>query len=246
MLRTDANQIAEGTRVVFPSIEQEDVAASHAFDVLSPLAGWAAVQECLSRGNLQYLRTSRKLTSPAARRRGALRHFTFQAITYLDLVSSSVTADAYCNVLPLMVREAYTYVYGAPPQVARPVSGDTVEFERRIEFRFRRWMLRAYQRAQRANRLNEPSTERIHKLGKVGPRGVASMPTPDKGNRDILRLPSGAQKKFVTVQAAFRFGGVSRRAIEKAVARGDLKAVGKRQNRRISVDSLLKYFPPEK
>jgi hypothetical protein len=49
-----------------------------------------------------------------------------------------------------------------------------------------------------------------------------------------------------TLDVASRFGGVSRRAIEKAVKKGPLQAEGERQNRRISVESLLKYFPPEK
>lgn len=220
--------------MIFLSIQQENAAASHAFDVLSPLPGWAAVQECLSRGNLRHSRTPYKLTTLPERRREALRHFTFQAITYLDLVSSNGTADAFCNVLPLMVREVYTYVRGIPPQDLRPVAGDDLEFERRIEFRFRRWMLRAYQRAQSTNRLG-PRSAQGHELDSA-----------DKGNRDLLRLKSGLQKEFVNIQIACRFGGVTRRAIEKAVARGDLEAVGKRQNRRISVDSLLKYFPPEK
>jgi hypothetical protein len=49
----------------------------------------------------------------------------------------------------------------------------------------------------------------------------------------------------VAVDVARRFGGVSRRAIEKAARKGSLHVNGKRLNRRISLQSLLKYFPPE-
>jgi hypothetical protein len=66
----------------------------------------------------------------------------------------------------------------------------------------------------------------------------------DKGNLDLLRT-DGKLKDAVTLETACRFGGVSRRAIEKAIKRGSLKASGSYQNRRITVDSLLKYFPPE-
>ena len=62
----------------------------------------------------------------------------------------------------------------------------------------------------------------------------------DKGNLELLR-----NKDFVTVQTARRFGGVKPRAIQAAITKGRLDAVGNRPNRRISVASLLKYFPPE-
>ena len=67
----------------------------------------------------------------------------------------------------------------------------------------------------------------------------------DKGNLDLLRGINRELKKSVNVRVAARFGGVGRRAIEKAVSRKDLESVGERQNRRILVESLLRYFPPE-
>jgi hypothetical protein len=67
----------------------------------------------------------------------------------------------------------------------------------------------------------------------------------DKGDLEILRGTNGNFKSAVTLDVAARFGGVSRRAIEKALAKGSLGAVGTRQNRRVTVESLLKYFPPE-
>ncbi len=62
----------------------------------------------------------------------------------------------------------------------------------------------------------------------------------EKGNVATLR-----GKEFVTVETACAFGGVGRRAIEKAVRKGSLLSEGEGPNRRISAASLLKYFPPE-
>ena len=67
-----------------------------------------------------------------------------------------------------------------------------------------------------------------------------------KGNTEILQGPDGELKKAVTLDLAARFGGVSKRAISKAVKKGTLESHGERMNRRVVVSSLLKYFPPEK
>lgn len=67
----------------------------------------------------------------------------------------------------------------------------------------------------------------------------------EKGTVDLLHGVDGKVKHAVTVDVARRFGGVGRRAIEKAIKKGALKAEGESQNRRILVESLLKYFPPE-
>jgi hypothetical protein len=74
----------------------------------------------------------------------------------------------------------------------------------------------------------------------------AAVPTSDKGNLDILRGTDGEFKRAVTLDVARRFGGVTRRAIEDAAQRGTLTTEGNRLRRRVLVDSLLKYFPPEK
>jgi hypothetical protein len=68
---------------------------------------------------------------------------------------------------------------------------------------------------------------------------------PDKGNLDILRGMGGKLKRAINLDSAGRFGGVSRRAIERAAHKGSLETEGKGQHRRVLVDSLLKYFPPE-
>ncbi len=94
------------------------------------------------------------------------------------------------------------------------------------------------------SQLGEQLTAYGSKLDSAEWSGLSSLGVPDKGNLDILRK-GGALKEFVTLETACRFGGVTRRAIEKAVVKGSLETVGKRQNRRISVESLLKYFPPE-
>jgi hypothetical protein len=68
---------------------------------------------------------------------------------------------------------------------------------------------------------------------------------PDKRNIALLRGTDDQFKRAVTVDVARRFGGVSKRAIEKAVRKGALKSEGAGPNRRIIVQSLLDYFPPE-
>jgi hypothetical protein len=67
-----------------------------------------------------------------------------------------------------------------------------------------------------------------------------------KGNIEAFRGLDGELKKLVTVDVAARFGGVGRRAIEKAISNGKLESQGQRRNRRVIVSSLLRYFPSEK
>jgi hypothetical protein len=66
----------------------------------------------------------------------------------------------------------------------------------------------------------------------------------DKGNIALLR-DGGTYKRSVMVKTASQFGGVGKRAIEKAAQKGTLETEGKGPNRRILVKSLLEYFPPE-
>ena len=74
----------------------------------------------------------------------------------------------------------------------------------------------------------------------------ASVSKPDKGNLEILRGLGGELKRAVNLDVARRFGGVTRRAIEDAAHKGWLETEGKRQNRRVLVQSLVKYFPQDK
>jgi hypothetical protein len=67
----------------------------------------------------------------------------------------------------------------------------------------------------------------------------------DKGNREILTT-DGQLKRAVTLDVARRFGGVSARAIQDAARNGKLVTEGTRLQRRVLVESLLRYFPPEK
>lgn len=76
-------------------------------------------------------------------------------------------------------------------------------------------------------------------------RDISSVGPLDTGNLAILRGIDGKLKDAVTLDTARRFGGVSRRAIEKTARKGSLHVDGERLNRRVSVQSLLKYFPPE-
>jgi len=94
--------------------------------------------------------------------------------------------------------------------------------------------------------------ELLAEMGLKLPSGVLRLPPvptstakSDKGNLEILRT-DGQLRRAVTLDVARRFGGVTRRAIEDAARKGTLKTEGKRQQRRVLVESLLKYFPPEK
>jgi hypothetical protein len=76
-------------------------------------------------------------------------------------------------------------------------------------------------------------------------KGPANTVQTGKGNWTLLQAANGKLKRSVTFDVASQFGGVSKRAIEKAAKKGSLEAEGERPNRRILVESLLKYFPPE-
>jgi hypothetical protein len=89
----------------------------------------------------------------------------------------------------------------------------------------------------------ELAPQRKRALGLTKQRGTR---TPEKGNLNILLDTDGKRKRAVTLDVARRFSGVSRRAIDAATHKGSLKTEGKRQQRRVLVESLLEYFPLEK
>lgn len=68
----------------------------------------------------------------------------------------------------------------------------------------------------------------------------------EKGNLALLHAIDGELKRNVSLDVARRFGGVSLRAIQEAAKKHKLLTEGTRPNRRVLVESLLKYFPPEK
>jgi hypothetical protein len=147
------------------SIEQEDAALKHVLDILQRQPGWDRVQERLCQMNKRLSGRIAQLTTAESNQREALRLFTFQALVYLDLVSNRETADAFCKVLPLMVRRVYWCCVGALPQAVGDPSQKIQRFERRIEFRVWRWKARAYQRAQQlADNIEMPTHERAAKL----------------------------------------------------------------------------------
>jgi hypothetical protein len=88
--------------------------------------------------------------------------------------------------------------------------------------------------------------KKIAEQGLTKIRDQASPSNLDKRNLALLRGTDDQLKRAVTVDVARRFGGVGRRAIEKAVKKGSLESEGEGPNRRIIVQSLLKYFPPKK
>ena len=60
----------------------------------------------------------------------------------------------------------------------------------------------------------------------------------------LLRT-GGKLKAAVSLQTAAKFSGVSKRAIEQAASKGRLKTKGKGTQRKVTVESLLEYSPPE-
>jgi len=68
---------------------------------------------------------------------------------------------------------------------------------------------------------------------------------PANRNLEILRGADGKLKRVVTVAEACRYGGVGQRAIQKACRKGSLESEGEGPNRRIIVQSLMNYYPPE-
>ncbi|MFN7994868.1 MAG: hypothetical protein U0Q18_14780 [Bryobacteraceae bacterium] len=101
-----------------------------------------------------------------------------------------------------------------------------------LEARSIRWEARATQPRPAAHRIKgKPSSD--------------DRPT-DKRDLSLLRGPDGKLKRVVTVTEACRYGGVGQRAIQKACQKGSLRSESEGPNRRIVVQSILEYFPPEK
>src|SRR5208283_2833213 len=67
------------------------------------------------------------------------------------------------------------------------------------------------------------------------PNSLEFLNSRDKGNVGLLRGMDGNLKTSVTVDTAARFGGIGKRAIEKAVRKGAIETSGARANRRILV-----------
>jgi len=85
-------------------------------------------------------------------------------------------------------------------------------------------------------------TPRGEEILQVERRDTQSVGSPDDKGNLAIQGADGKLKRAVTLDAARRFGGVSRRAIDDAANKGSLKTEGKRQQRRVLVDSLLQYF----
>jgi len=87
------------------------------------------------------------------------------------------------------------------------------------------------------------TSDTLHKIAEElrGQRGAAASPESDQGDFALLK-----GKQYVNFDIARRYLGIGRRAVEKAVAKGSLTAIGCGQGRRITVDSLRLYLPPSK
>jgi hypothetical protein len=112
---------------------------------------------------------------------------------------------------------------------------------------FHRWEGSRQPRLPQSNRRageaeGRKSTEEVAAQPSKSVAPLACVAKLEKGDMSLLLDVSGTLKRAVTLDTAKRFGGVSRRAIEKAVKKGPLEAEGKRQNRRISVQSSPEIF----
>jgi hypothetical protein len=92
---------------------------------------------------------------------------------------------------------------------------------------------------------NELTVGIIH-IAKAAVRESAALRKSATDQSAKLYDSDGKLKRAVTVSTAANVGRVTRRSIEKAIKKGALLSEGKGTQRRIVVESLLKYFPPDK
>jgi hypothetical protein len=95
------------------------------------------------------------------------------------------------------------------------------------------WLAKAHRAPHTGNRAQKRSS------GAARPQNDESVNI-DKGNLEVL----GDKDRF-TNETAQRFLGLGKRAVEKAIKRGDLEYVGRGLNKRITRKSLLLFLPPK-
>jgi hypothetical protein len=217
--------------------QQEDIAIQKAFEILLARPEWAQTQVAL----LDAMETLNR-DSHLSRWQRALNYYCALGEAWLCIVSDNKTAQAFYTLLPVLLIAVCAHCFPgmAPNLVFGLRYPEAPQFQRDVDQRDRTFRRKAAERAavslaragdDAAVLGEQPTGERVGK--------------PDKHNLEILRA-NGQLKRTVTLDVARRFGGVSRRAIDQAARKGLLKTEGKGQQRRVLVDSLLKYFPSEK
>jgi hypothetical protein len=85
------------------------------------------------------------------------------------------------------------------------------------------------------------SASQVHAASEVADK----LADKKKGDLSLLHDVHGQLMKYVRLDVASRFGGVTMRAIQKAASKGSLSTRGTGRNRKVLVDSLIKYFADE-
>jgi hypothetical protein len=78
--------------------------------------------------------------------------------------------------------------------------------------------------------------------------GEAETPVGDARRLELLHDDDGRLPQYVSLHKARRYARITTRRMEQLVA-GDepkLRAMGGKSHRRVRVDDLIKYYPPEK
>lgn len=200
------------------TIEQEFAAANAGFDVLKPQPGWSDVQKRLSKANLTHARKLQVATDMQSRRIVVLKHLDFQARTYLQLVADADTADAYCNVLPLMRIEAYSGYMGVPPQlIVSSNSQETRNFDEAVRLRMTKWMHTAYCRAQTKPGGSGPRRRSSRTISRVGARILSYIDGKGETRQEFAARAGVTTRTLQTIIRTGRGRGSSVKGIAEAM-----------------------------
>jgi hypothetical protein len=245
--------------------QQQDIAVQGALQRLGRKPGWSQAQIQLIQADKDRVRSiASQSVNPW---RAGLIYYTAVAEAWLGLVTDSQSTQDFYTILPVISEGMYFHCFqGATSETFRPASAAAHEFQKDLASLDSNFRKRAAKQAltdamavgtpasaqvfgsDRAPKADEVSPARPATAANADPpaRGEpSSVHAPDKGNVGLLQGTDGKLKRAVTLDVASRFGGVSRRAIEKAAKKGSLKSAGEGPNRRIIVKSLMEYFPSE-
>ena len=131
--------------MVYRWTEQDQAAADKGFGILKMQPGWARLSEWLPTSGLERIQKTHETSPLRSPQSVGLKHLVLLAASLLELVSDNETANAFCLVLPWCGRGAYFAL-----EDTRPTNADAVSFDRKIQFRMRRWAKRAHARAKSA------------------------------------------------------------------------------------------------
>jgi hypothetical protein len=181
-------------------MEREDAAANSAIAILSKQPLWAQVQESISKANLDWIQHSEDVADQESRPIKALKRLTKVARTCMGLITDSPTADAFCDLLPLLIRGAYQQCYGVPPQTFEAVSLEARRFERKIQECCYTWIGKAYRLAQKKER--EGRTVATVGLSQEKKRGRPQKISNEQ-KRKALKVPGGKERAKILYETLY-------------------------------------------